>query len=120
MGPPQGKPRARVVIEASIPPLVQVVTRLASSREAYASMVDGSGVLIILHVARHARRSQPCKHARRRTAVTGFARCNAVRADKRKSIRVMLHRIDLHSPAFYRVAVLARCAKLTSMEVGMA
>jgi hypothetical protein len=42
-----------------------------------------------------------------------------MRANQRKSIGVMLHRIDLDPPAVHGVTVFAGRAKLPAMEVRM-
>ena len=80
-------------------------------------MVNRTSALVILAVARYARRRESCEDTARSATVARLTGCHIVRADQGESIGVMLHRIDLDPPAFHRVAVFAGRAKLPAMEV---
>ena len=116
----QGKTGVRIVVKTSPAPLCEVMACLAGSGKPSTSMVDRASALIILGVARDTGCAESCKHTACCPAVARFTRGHAVGADQGESIGVMLHCIDLHSPTFNRMAVLARCAELSAMEVGMA
>ena len=82
-------------------------------------VIDGVCVFELGRVAGDTSRTQARKNPACGAAMTGFARSNGVHADKRKAVRMMLHRINLNTPAFHVMTAIAGSAELAPMNVGM-
>ena len=106
--------------EFRVQPLIHGMATLASRAEAYGAMVNRSRCSVIRGMAGNARRAQPRKSTAGGSTMTGFAGGSCVRARQRKSIQMLPDRIELNAPALNRVAALAGCPKLTTMDIGMA
>lgn len=105
------------VIEARNPPAVSGVAGFAGGREAGGAVVDNAVLLKISGMATDALSAESdiasdgCAH------VAGIARQRRVRAEKRKTVPMVLKGAGVHAPAEHRVAALALGAELALVEI---
>jgi hypothetical protein len=99
---------AQVVIELSATPARIGMAVLTSYGKASGAMIRIGRAVVIRHVARYARRTQPGEDAARCAPVAGFAIRHGVGGNEGKAIRMMLQCVDLNTPALHGMAAFAR------------
>ena len=106
------------VIELRTEPGIHGVTHLAGGRKVHRTVIEvWDGVL--LGVARVAIRAESDKLPGSGVRVAILALQGRVGAYQREAILVILDRLQVHLPAFHRVARFAIGAELSAMKVGM-
>jgi len=110
------------MIERGAGPVVEIVARLALRwwKPGWVGFVRGiRGVLKVRHVTRFAGRRKPQVIADGCIFMAFLALDYSVGAEQRKSVEVLLDRLDRHLPAEYGMALGAVLAKLSAMNVGV-
>ena len=108
----------RTVVELGVEPIVKrQVTGFAGRRELCGNVVGIGGFLKICHVARHAggRKAQEIPGGGVLMALIAFH--DRMRAEQRKSVEVLLNRLDGHLPTKNGVALGAVASELTAVHV---
>lgn len=116
----QTKVRELRMVELRALPLIHRVAGFAGHRQIGGDVIQRGRLLEVALMAADTRRTQPDKSAAGRANMAIVALQGRVSADKRKTVQVVADGIGIHLPAVHGVAVLARRAKLSAMDVGMA
>lgn len=120
VGARQRKARQRIMIEARVLPLIDRVACLALERYARRRMVKASRAGVVLLVAGYALGAESGVGS---GGGSGVARCALHRRmcpHQRKAIAVLANLANGLVPTLHRVAVLAACAKLIAVDIGVA
>jgi hypothetical protein len=108
------------VVEIRVQPIVKAVAVLATDRELAGYVIRIRGLLVVLGVAGIALRREPLKLPGGRTGVAGITIERRMRPQQWKAILVLVDLLGPDSPALDGVALLAVCAELPLMNVGVA
>ena len=108
------------VIEVRDLPAVRVVTGFAGDGETSSAMVENAVLLKFTVMATEALRAEPNVLPDRCAPVTGIARQRRVRAEQRETIPMVLNGACVYAPTQNRMTVLALCAELALVEIGVA
>ena len=108
------------MIELRIQPVVGPVALFASGRVSECDVIRRRGVLEVRLMARIAHCGHDLKLAVSRVLVAGIAIHRSVRPRQREPIIVLLNLLDRYAPSANAVALLAVCAQLAFMNIGVA
>ena len=116
----QGEAGQLQVVKLGAQPGVGAVALLARGGETAGYVIGASGLLVIVRVARVTLGWQSLELPRCGILVAGSTVQRGVRADQRKTILVLVDLLHRDLPALHRVALFARGAELTLVDVGVA
>src|SRR5260370_18565968 len=105
------------MVELGVQPIVKRMTSFASSRELCGNVVGISSFLKIPDVARLACGRKPQVITDGGVLMALIAFHGSMRAEQRKSVEVLLNRLDRHLPAENCVALGAVGSELTAVKV---
>ena len=108
------------MIELRIQPVVRPVALFASGRVSECDVIRRRGVLEVRLMARIAHCGHDLKLAVSRVLVAGIAINRSVRPRQGEPIIVLLNLLDRYAPSANAVALLAVCAQLAFMNIGVA
>ena len=110
------------VIELRADPVVHRVARLAGRRQIQSDVVDSDrlGTNKVLLMAGETLRRQTLELAHGSAFVAGVAVHSGVRADQREPVEVLIDLLNRNMPAPDRMALLAVCAHLPLVDIGVA
>jgi len=108
------------VIELGIQPVIEAVAAVTACREIASDVVRIAGCLIVGRVTAVAVRRHRVVLAERGTLVAGIAIDGRVGSQQRHAIVVIFDLLDLHLPAFDRMALFTIRAELPFVNVGVA
>jgi len=114
------KPGKSGVVEPGSGKPVDVVALVALGRKVGGAVIQRAGAFIVEPVARVTGRIQAGEDTAGGNSVAGLALRGGVGADQREAIEMLADRLDCDAPSVNRVAILAVCAELAPMDVGMA
>ena len=110
----------RIVIELRIQPVVRPVALFASGRVSECDVIRRRGFLEVRLMARIAHRGHDLKLAVSRVLVAGIAIHCSVPPRQGEPIIVLLNFLNRDCPSAHSVALLAICAQLAFMNIGVA
>jgi hypothetical protein len=108
----------RMIERGALPP-VHRMALLAGGGQVRRAMIHRASPFIVGPMTGIASRIKTFEDAGGCAAVAGFASCHCVCTHQREPVLMLPHRLYRHSPAFYRVAVLAITTELPPVYVGM-
>jgi len=110
----------RIVIKLRIQPVIRAVALFAVSRENECDVIRGCRIFEVCRMAGIAHRGHGLKSAVGRVLVAGVTIDGRVSARQREAIVVLLNLLDRYPPSSDAVALLAVCAQLAFMNIGVA
>ena len=116
----QGEPSELQVVKGCTQPGVDGVALLALDGESGGHVIRRVGLLVGVLMARVALDRQPLELSDRLAFVAVRAIQSGVSSYKRKAVLVLADSLQDEVPAFYCVALLAVCAHLAAVDVGVA
>ena len=119
MGSDKGETSKLGVVKFPSLPSIYGVTTFAGDGQICGAVVQGSCLFELAQMTRNAGGAQAGEHSTSGAPVAGFTVGNGMRAQQRKTVEMIPHRLHSDSPALDRMAVLTARAKLPAVNVGM-